>query len=66
MKLECFIFFKYILLESNWIQLEFTDYELDVFNNILKNNIGWSHESQEGRYFHDGEWLAVTSQSLLP
>jgi len=66
MKLECFIYFLNVLLESNGMQLEFTDFEIDVLNNILKNNIGWSHKYQEGRYFHDGEWLAVTSQSLVP
>lgn len=61
-----YLFILNVLLESNGMQLEFTDSEIDVLNNILKNNIGWSHENQEGRYFHDGEWLAVTSQSLVP
>ena len=42
------LYFLNVLLESNGMQLEFTDFEIDVFNNSLKNNIGWSHKNQEG------------------
>lgn len=47
------------------MQLQFTDYDIDVFNNFLKNNIGWNHGSLERRYFQDRELLVATSQSLV-
>lgn len=53
-------------MESNRMQLEFPDCEIDVFNNFLKNNTRWSYGNQEKRYFSNEEWSTETRQSLIP
>ena len=62
MKLECFIYFLNVLLESNGMQLEFTDFEIDVFNNILKTILDGVIKTKR---VQDGEHMYTCGRFIL-